>query len=57
MKDSKCSSRDFKKDKKSGEKLVSYPKPWTQEVHDQYLKDAGISKKEHDEWHQQQKIN
>ena len=52
-------SKMFGKDKKwdeksSGEKSKKYPKPWTQETHDQFIKDKSMTKEEHDEWHRQQ---
>lgn len=45
MKDSKHPGCDCSKDEK-------YPKPWTQETHDQFIKEMGLTQKEHDEWHQ-----
>ena len=45
----------FDKDKKScDEKSKKYPKPWTQETHDQFLKDKGMTEKEHEAWHREQ---
>ena len=57
MKNPKCPSCDFPKDKKWDEKSKKYPKPWTKATHDQYLKDMGMSEKEHDEWHRKHKKN
>ena len=57
MKDSKHPDFEFKKDKKWDEKIKKYPKPWTQETHDQYLKDMGMTEKDHDAWHKKQEKN
>lgn len=39
-----------KESKQSG-KLKKYPKPWTKEIHDQFLKDSDKTKEDHDAWH------
>ncbi len=56
MKDFKKSDSKMK-NKDWDEKLKKYPKPWTQETHDQYLKDMGMTEEEHDEWHKKQEEN
>jgi hypothetical protein len=50
MEDQKKPDLKAPKSKKLDKK---YPKPWTQEIHDRYLKDMGMTKEEHDEWHRQ----
>jgi hypothetical protein len=37
-------------------KLKKYPKPWTQETHDKFIKERGMTEKEHEEWHRQNDI-
>lgn len=42
------------KDKKKwAGKLKKYPKPWTRGTHDKFLKEKGMTEKEHEEWHRQ----
>lgn len=33
------------------DKLKKYPKPWTKEIHDKFIKESGKPKEEHDAWH------
>lgn len=52
MKNAKIS---FEK-KEWAKKFKKYPKPWTQEIHDKFIKDMGLSEKQHKEWHRQHNL-
>ena len=41
------------KESQKSDKLKRYPKPWTKEVHDQFIKDTGKTQEEHDAWHKE----
>lgn len=44
---------DFNFPKKEAKLPKKYKKPWTQKIHNRFIKEMGISEEEHEAWHRQ----